>query len=354
MSFQLSFEPTSNKGPIAVIKDSDESKFVYLVDSKGNDNKHVIPKKGIVDSLGLRYFFDLYSEIKDGPRAYKLKKGLKNEDLSILSEALKKQDPEILDESNNSIILEKMYKQAMIDCQNITNNKQIDLEDDSFVELVPPVLIGSKKSGCEFIPTRTCLYITGPSGSGKTTLTGKFVKMFHKMFPGSPVYLFSELDEDPVLDKIKCIRRIKIGENLIEEPIEIKDLEGPEIGNSGKKTSLVIFDDIDVIKDKKVREQVYKIQDSLLQIGRHSEIYTVCTAHMMFNYQKTRILLTECPFVTFFPKSGATWQIERFLKAHIGLNKKQMKKIFDLPSRWVTIYKNYPMYVIHEHGIYLL
>jgi hypothetical protein len=39
--------------------------------------------------------------------------------------------------------------------------------------------------------------------------------------------------------------------HLIEDPIEIKEFEN----------SILIFDDIDVIPDKKIREAVYKIMN---------------------------------------------------------------------------------------------
>lgn len=350
----LSFnKKDSDKGPIAIVRGGDDDgKFIYLSDSKSE-----VPRDSIMSSLGLDYFFDLYNEIRNGKTKYKKKKGLSNDDIIVLAEALKSQDKSLFEDSGNSIILEKMYDRAIIDSAGNSNGSELTLQDDSVIDLVPPTKMVKGK----LVPHRTNLYITGPGGSGKTTLTAKFAKNYHKFFPKAPIYLFSEVDNDDTLDKLKnskgekLIQRIKIGDNLVEDPIMVDALKGEPHKSSGNvSTSMVIFDDIDVIHNEAAKKEVYKIQDALLQIGRHAEIYIVSTAHMMLNYQKTRILLTESPFVTFFPGAGCSWHIEGFLKRYIGLDKKQIKKVMGLPSRWVTVHKNYPQYIIYEHGIYLL
>jgi hypothetical protein len=61
--------------------------------------------------------------------------------------------------------------------------------------------------------------------------------------------------------------------HLIEDPIEIKEFEN----------SILIFDDIDVIPDKKIREAVYKIMNLALEVGRHYKINMVITNHLPTN-----------------------------------------------------------------------
>lgn len=356
MSYISFNQKDSEKGPIAIIKGGEyDNKFIYICD---NDTKSEdkVPKGNIIESLGLDYFYELYNEVKTGYSRYKKKRGLLYDDLETLSKSLLKQDKGMLEGNANSIVLCKMYDRAIIDGANAISNAELLLEDDSVIEIMPPTIrIKDSKGKNSIAPTRACLNFSGPSGSGKTTLTAKFAKNYHKLFPKAPIYVFSELKEDPSLDVVKGMSRINIGENLIEEPINVEDLAGEAHKSSGGlPTSLVIFDDIDVIRNNAVKKEVYKIQDALLQIGRHYNIYIVSTGHMLLNYQKTRIMLTECPFVTFFPKAGCSWQIERFLKTYVGLDNKQIKKVMGLPSRWITIYKNYPMYIVYQHGIYLL
>ena len=58
--------------------------------------------------------------------------------------------------------------------------------------------------------------------------------------------MFSALPDDPSLDSINP-KRIELDDSLISDPIKAEDL----------KDSAVIFDDIDVLNNKKIREEVY-------------------------------------------------------------------------------------------------
>ena len=149
--------------------------------------------------------------------------------------------------------------------------------------------------------------------------------------------------EDEVLDKFNPTR-IQINEELLENPIQPEELQN----------SLVIFDDIDTIPDKKLNEAVRSLRDDLLETGRSYNIYMCNTSHQLMNYKHTRTLLNESTAVTFFPKSGSSYHIKRFLKEYCGLEKKQIQKILELPSRWVTINKVYPCFILYEKGAFLL
>ena len=58
------------------------------------------------------------------------------------------------------------------------------------------------------------------------------------------IYMFSSLKEDPSLDSVKP-KRFTIDETLWKDPIEAEEL----------KDSVCIFDDIDVISDRKIKRQ---------------------------------------------------------------------------------------------------
>lgn len=191
---------------------------------------------------------------------------------------------------------------------------------------------------------RECLYISGPSGSGKSTYINKFTKQYKKMFPDNYVFMLSRLTEDKSLDDNKHIKRIQINDDLLNDPIDNSELEN----------SAIIFDDIDTIKDKELREYVQYLRDDLLETGRHEKVTMLCTSHLLMDYKKTRTLLNESTSVTFFPKSGTTYHIIRFLKTYCGLNKKQVERILSLPSRWITISKVAPMWILYNQGCYLL
>jgi len=83
-------------------------------------------------------------------------------------------------------------------------------------------------------------YIAGPTGSGKSTYVARYLQQLKKVFPDRDIFLFSDVNEDEVLDKIG-IMRIKLDENFLE------NTPSPETLHD----SIVIFDDIDSIEDKK-------------------------------------------------------------------------------------------------------
>lgn len=207
------------------------------------------------------------------------------------------------------------------------------------IELDDGVLVPFPKKG-----QRECLYISAPSGSGKSTYTANYIKSFKKTFPGAPIFLFSRVDSDEVLDSISGIQRIMLNEELIQDPVKPAEL----------RNSLVIFDDTDTIPQKSLRSAIIDLKNDILEVGRHYNIYIIITSHLISNYSETRTVLNECTSLTIFPRSGAAHQIKYCLKNYFGLDTEQVNRVLKLPSRWVTIFKNYPITVMYESGAYLL
>jgi Cdc6-like AAA superfamily ATPase len=188
------------------------------------------------------------------------------------------------------------------------------------------------------------LYISGPNGSGKSYYTAQWLKLYRKLYPKVPIYLFSDVAEDSVLDKIKNISRIILDQTLVDDPIIPEQLRG----------SVCVFDDIDSIADKNISKAVNTLRDTLLKTSRHYNIYVIVTNHLSTDYKNTRVLINESRSITVFPKSGASNQITRIFKEYCGITQKQLDMIMKLPSRWVTLHKNYPLFITYEHGIILL
>ena len=107
------------------------------------------------------------------------------------------------------------------------------------------------------------------------------------------VYLFSALTEDESLDEVKP-KRFIMDERMVSEPIRAEDL----------KDSLCLFDDIDVLPNKKIKEAVYQILNEILQIGRHHRISCIVKNHLPTNFQWTRIILNESHIVVYFPAAA--------------------------------------------------
>jgi len=188
---------------------------------------------------------------------------------------------------------------------------------------------------------RQILYIFGASGSGKSTYARKFIEQWQKMKKGGDIYLFSALKDDDSLDEVKP-KRITISDKLVDDPMD------PEMFQD----SLVIFDDIDVIKNKAHKEAVYNILNGILETGRHFNTYCISTNHLPSNGADTRRILNECHSITYFPHSGAGAQQRRFLENYAGLDIKEIKKIRKLNTRWATIFKTYPMCVMTEKELF--
>lgn len=191
---------------------------------------------------------------------------------------------------------------------------------------------------------RDVMYVSAPSGAGKSVFTSIYANNFKKIYPERKIYLISRLDEDESIDKINGLERIILDESFLENPIDVKELHN----------SLVIFDDVDTIRNKDLKGEVKGLMDDILQCGRHENIYTIITSHMLNNNKETRIIMAEQTSITVFPNSGSTRFITYCLKQYLGLSSDEIRRILKLPSRWVMIYTHSPRYVLYQSGAYLL
>jgi len=199
------------------------------------------------------------------------------------------------------------------------------------------------------ITQRSVSYIAGPSGSGKTTYAMNLVKKYHKVFPEKEFYLFSRTDyhNDPVYQGMR-INQVNINQDLLQHPIDVEhELTGG---------SILLFDDCNTIQDDKLKKNIDKLMADIMEVGRKLDITIIITNHLVIPNEKkiARTIMNEMQSLTVFPKSGSSQQIQYALKTYFGLNKNQIQQIIELPSRWVTIHKNYPMCVVYEHGCFIL
>ena len=115
------------------------------------------------------------------------------------------------------------------------------IDDDGFTKV-------ESKTSDQFslVPSktgRTIYYITAPSGSGKSYLAKQIIQEYHKQNPKHNVYCFSSLETDPTLDTLKYIKRVKLNKpEYLETEFTAEDF----------KDSLVLFDDVDVLSNKKI------------------------------------------------------------------------------------------------------
>lgn len=323
----LSFERGKAIAKVLNKKSGQEMNVIYMQDKEDDDYE----KTNFKDDLDPLSYFDKEFFMRDKRQARYLNVKQKQ----ILRKALRK------DEEPDDMKLMGFFHQAKQHKHNKLN-KEIFL-DNSDLTIVP--VPDHEREGKYIKPKRECLYMSAPSGGGKSTYVANYAIQYKKLFPKSKIYMFSRVAKDPsVDDKIK-VKRILINENLVENPIEPSEL----------KNSLVIFDDIDTIPNKEERKVVSQIRKDLLQTGRHEDVYVASTSHQITNYLETRDILTESRGVTFFPQSGDVHHIEYFLKKYGGIRKQEeIDRILGLPSRWITLYKSFPMFILHEQGVILL
>ncbi len=296
--------------PIAVIAGGEHNKkLIYLADKA--DEKD-IPKKDPMDYI-----------TEDDLRKHKKKMSVV-EMLKLKKALEKRRAPKGGD-------LEDVYNKT-IGQYGTSVMKEINIHDGEILPYPSPVKNQTFRH-----------YISGPSGSGKSVWVSKYIDQFVKLYPDREIFIFSDVDEDEVLDKYDPIR-IMLDASLYENPIQSEELVD----------SLVIFDDIDSITDTKVKKAVASLRDSLLKRGRHENISVLVTSHQITNYSDTRVVLNEATSITIFPQSGSSHGIEYVLRKYCGLSKLQIKKVMELPSRWVSVFKNYPMFVVSSKSAYLL
>jgi hypothetical protein len=156
-------------------------------------------------------------------------------------------------------------------------------------------------------------------------------------------FLFSNVDEDDVLDKLKPIR------------IDLDDEEAlSEVRSDDFYDSIVLFDDTDTISNGMVRKFIQHLRDDILECGRHYNTTVVAVSHVLQNYQATRKLLNEATSVVFFPKVGSNNHNYKFLKHHCLYDDDTIRRLLNLNSRWVALYRSHPNYVIYEKGVFLI
>lgn len=241
--------------------------------------------------------------------------------------------------------------QQLIEEKKDYNNEKIFVSGDSDVtnSQYNPIFIEYMPTGEEMVEIT---YIYGPNRSGKTYYAAKYTTLWSEMFEDWPIFLFSRREKDKVLDDIKNVNRVAIDETLFTSPLTMSDF----------KHSLVIFDDIDTIPDKKICKAIQKLRDDIMETGRQKMIYVINTSHLGMNWAPTRTVLNEANSYTLFPRKGNYEHNFKILKDKMGMKPQAIKEIMDRPNGfahkgvwgWVTVYKDSPQYLIFENGVKLL
>ncbi len=236
-------------------------------------------------------------------------------------------------------------------CNNKTNkDKILYLSSD-----IDKIMNGVKEYKCieneymQLIPKqkghRMVQYTVGPSGSGKSYFTKKYIDELKKMYPKRKVYLFSSLEDDETMDNKKNFKRIKLDEDFLNTTFNIKDF----------KDAVIVYDDVDCIRNKLLKDKLFGILDVLLQTGRHENVEVIYTSHLSCGKgNDSKQILNEAHICTVFTLNLGNRSSKYLLENYFGITKKQIDKLKLLPSRWISIIKSYPMIILYEKGCYYL
>jgi len=228
---------------------------------------------------------------------------------------------------------EKNDKTIYLSKNNNSDDKDyITVKEPKSIQLIPD---SSKERGV--------YYICGMSGSGKSFFCNSLIEQYKKIYKNRSVYLFSLIENDPSISS-KAVKRVKMDQKFIDTSFELSDF----------KDSMVIFDDIDTVRSKPIKNKIFHILDTLLQCGRHVNCSVVYMSHIACAGSQTKMILNESNYITIFPKTLGARSLRYLLQEYIGMDKKQIKKVKSLDTRAVTIIKTYPSVILYDQGAYLI
>jgi len=198
--------------------------------------------------------------------------------------------------------------------------------------------------------------IFGKSGSGKSHLVGRMLDMLKSKKHGNQdrdIVIISGVEEDAALDK----PRGKKGSKAEPERIDIYSPEFSEMTPDDFEDSVVVFDDIENLTNKNANKTVLALRNSMLERGRHKNIDIISISHNAIGGNLTRFVHSEATGFVIFPRYSQVHQLSTYLSKYAGLSKQAIEKIINIgenQSRWIFVSNLAPMYVIYEHGCYLV
>lgn len=215
--------------------------------------------------------------------------------------------------------------------------KQIEITDNGKMIPIPRIKNAEEEK-------RENIFISGPEESGKSHWASMYVTQFLKIYPDAKFIIFSGIPEDKILDVLKPIR-IKLNESIYQKPIGTDEFP---------TDCVVLFDDIDALKDKNIQRALIDLRDRLLQEGRHRSIFVLSITHNPTMGKDTKASLLEASSVVLFPQAGDTFHLRRVLKEYIGVDPKKIESILKLKTRWIQCHKRYPKFLLHEKGAFFI
>lgn len=228
--------------------------------------------------------------------------------------------------------------------EEIAGTNEILLPEDGSLGVLCPMPWPNQS-----LTDRLCALMVGPSNAGKSTLAAKLMEIWAALpkNDGKPMYVFSRLANDPAL-------RYIVPEPTycdIDNKAEMLGMTIEDFANS-----FVLFDDVESVDDKEVRDHLRELRDKCLEAGRKLHIEMAVCGHLGLDYQKTRKPLNESTLICLFPRSGAGTSVTGICKRYLGMSDKEIERIkhFSGERGWAVIGTVAPRWVLHENGCYIM
>ena len=216
------------------------------------------------------------------------------------------------------------------------------------------------RDGAPWLPNidmgRLTVLLAGNPGAGKSYLATQLIKLFPD---DAEVLLFTALDEsDGNFARLgKKMWKIKMDPEILSK-INLTTIR------QRCPNPILLFDDIDKIRDKKVEKLTFAILEDALANGRghrkhngEGDVHTIVTSHALNDYRKTKYTLENSDFVVLFPGSTTYRQLETMFKK-LGLDDALCKEMYDRGKRGdfrgLIIHKVAPMYILAGREILLI
>jgi hypothetical protein len=296
-----------NSGRKIAIIDSDKKHCVYLKDD-GEGEPEIETTRANKEKIFRKYL--------------EMDKKLSHSELEMLLSAFKR-DEEVEGKLNRKYHIAKEY---------VNDSLKRYLDYGSKTLLFPVVEEPSYR-----------LFVSGLSGSGKSHFISEFVKVNKPKTKGAGIFLFSPVENDKSMTKIKNLIHLNLDD--LEAEMKGKELTVEDIPEG----SIVIFDDIESYQ-KHVAKRYMELRDIFLERGRHRDISTICVSHNAMNGHATKVSIREAQYWCLFPKFNAR-DSKVILKTYGGFEKNDIDEIMNMKSRWVFVRKSVPKYAVGEHGV---
>ncbi len=206
---------------------------------------------------------------------------------------------------------------------------------------------------------RMTMFIAGAPGAGKSYLAKQMINLLP---PSYDILLFTALEEkDGNFEDLGKERLYKIKMS----PETLSKITLAEIRSRAKSPqTILLFDDVDKIRDPKIQNLTFAIMNDALANGRghekhdgNGDIHVICTSHSANDYQKTKYTFENSNYVALFPGVTPALQLYRMFDK-LGLEKELCMKMMKLGRaqkiRSIIVHKVVPMYMIFGDKIMLL